>query len=260
MNDNLEPPLGPTPKVYDRVILRVFERLQARYGDADRMPFRKEEVEQVIAELGVAVRNPPDVPYTYRTGRSKLPEQILRQGHWAIDADKGKSGYVFVRLQRSPYIDIPSDLEAIPIHDATPQIVLKHTGTDEQALLSRIRYNRLVDIFMGLTAFHLQSHFRTTVAGSQVEIDDLYIGVNTEGQGFLLPVEAKTFRENLGVTQIAAMVGFARQHYPELPVIPIGIKVLSDTSTMLIEFNDAQDLNQVASRRYKRYKLMIGER
>jgi hypothetical protein len=250
-----EPPNEPSLKVYDRVILRVFEKLRTRYGDNDRMPFLKEEVEQAIAELGVKVRNPPDVPYTYRTGRSALPDAILQQGNWAIDSEAGKSNYVFVKLERSPYFDIPADMEATLIPDATPQIVLQYTGTDEQALLSRIRYNRLVDIFTGLTAFHLQSHFRTTVSSSQIEIDDLYIGVNADGQGFLLPIEAKTSREKLGVTQIAAMIGFARQYYPQLPILPIGIKLLADESLMFIEFNDEQDLNRIATRRYKRYRL-----
>lgn len=256
MSDNIEPPEESSLKVYDRVILRVFEKLKARYGASDRMSFPKEEVEQAITELGVKVRNPPDVPYTYRTGRSPLPDAILSDGNWAIDVEKGKSSYVFVKLSRSPYIDIPTDLEATPILDATPQIVLEYTGTDEQALLSRIRYNRLVDIFTGLTAFHLQSHFRTTVANSQIEIDDLYIGVNSDGQGFLLPIEAKTAREKLGVTQIAIMVGFAKQRYPALPVIPIGIKLLPDESCIFVEFNAVQNLNEIATRRYKRYVLV----
>ncbi len=254
MNDELASDAAQL-KAYDRVIVHVFEQLRTQYGDADRLPFLKEQVEQAIADLGLVIRNPPDIPYTYRTGRSALPDAILRHGHWAIDSDEGKGGYVFVRLERSPYFDIPEDLEAIPVLDATPQIVLKYQESDEQALLARLRYNRLVDIFTSLTAYHLQSHFRTTVAGGQVEIDDLYIGVNTEGQGFLIPIEAKTYRERLGVTQIAQMTGFAAEHYPELPVIPVGVKVMQDDSFLFVEFTSERDLNKIASRRYKRYRL-----
>lgn len=36
-------------------------------------------------------------------------------------------------------------------------------GTDEQALLTRARYNRLIDVFTGLTCYSVQNHLRTTV-------------------------------------------------------------------------------------------------
>ncbi|MBN1311298.1 MAG: hypothetical protein JXB30_07750 [Anaerolineae bacterium] len=179
-------------KDYDLIIIRVFEKLHKHGESIDRLPFTKEDVVEAINELGLVINNVPDIPYTYRTGRSPLPDTILEHGQWAIDG-AGKGRYYFVKLTRSPYIDIPQDIEIIPILDATPQIVLKYQGTDEQGLLARLRYNRLVDIFTGLTAYHLQGHFRTTVTNvGQVEIDDLYIGVDTDGMGYLLPLEAKS--------------------------------------------------------------------
>ena len=63
---------------------------------------------------------------------------------------------------------------------------------DEQALLAIVRYNRLIDTFLGLTTYSLQNHLRTTVKGiGQIEIDDLYIGINHVGEGFIIPIEAK---------------------------------------------------------------------
>ena len=215
-------------------------------------------VVQAISELGLVINNVPDIPYTYRTGRSPLPEAILAHGQWAIDG-AGKGRYLFVRLTRSPYIDIPQDIEIIPLLDATPQIVLKYQGTDEQGLLARLRYNRLIDIFTGLTAYHLQGHFRTTVANlGQVEIDDLYIGVDTDGVGYLLPLEAKSgaLKDQLGVVQITQMVKFAREHFDDLPLRPIGIKVLPDDTFVFLEFTATEDSNEVATRRYKRYQLV----
>jgi hypothetical protein len=50
---------------------------------------------------------------------------------------------------------------------------------DEQALLAKLRYNGLVDIFVGIACYSLQSHLRTTVSGlGQVEIDEIYIGID----------------------------------------------------------------------------------
>jgi len=41
----------------------------------------------------------------------------------------------------------------------------------------RVRYNRLIDIFLGLTTYSLQNHLRTQVKGmGQIEIDEIYVG------------------------------------------------------------------------------------
>src|SRR5574341_358818 len=246
-------------KEYDRVIIHVFEKLYNTQLDSERLPFSKEDVVQAIDELGLVINNVPDIPYTYRTGRSPLPDSILAHGQWAIDG-AGKGRYFFVRLERSPYIDIPQDIEATLILDSTPQIILKYQSTDEQALLARLRYNRLVDIFTGLTAYHLQGHFRTTVEElGQVEIDDLYIGVDTDSNGYGLPVEAKSEspKDRLGVIQITQMVKFARQNFEGLPIRPIGIKAMpADGSLMFFEFTVEEDPDQVETRRIKRYRLV----
>ena len=75
--------------------------------------------------------------------------------------------------------------------DATLEIIRANGQSDGQALLARVRYNRLVDIFLSVTAYSLQNHFRTTVAGmGQVELDEVYLGLNRQGQQFVIPVQA----------------------------------------------------------------------
>jgi hypothetical protein len=244
-------------KEYDRVILWVFQQVAAKFEGQGRFPFTKADIERGVVELGLEIKNIPDIVYTYRTGRSPLPKAIQAYGHWAIDAE-GKGRYAFVRLTRSPYVDIPTDIETTFILDATPQIVLKYQSSDEQAILARIRYNRLVDTFTSLTAYHIQGHFRTTVDGvGQIEIDDLYIGIDTDGRGFVLPIEAKggSPKDQLGVMQITQMVKFARQYFSELTIRPIGVKVMPDGSYMFLEFNANDEPDLVATKRYKRYAL-----
>ena len=241
-------------KEYDQVIVELFRRLHSK-GER-RLAFSKKDVERVVADLGLEIRNIPDIAYTYRTGRSTLPAEVLRTGHWAIDG-AGKGKYVFVKLNRSPYLDLPEDMEKIALLDATPQILLKFQSSDEQALLARIRYNRLVDTFVGLTAYQLQGHFRTTVrALGQVEIDDLYLGVNEDGHWAVLPVEAKVGVERLGVVQVRALSLFAKQQFPDLKARPLGIKLLDDGTLLFVEFNDQTDFDAVAAKRYKRYELV----
>ncbi len=244
-------------KEYDRTIIRVFEKLHKGNPDASTLAFTMRDIKDAIQEVNAAVNNVPDVAYTYRSGRSALPQAILDYGNWAI-VGAGKGRYTFVRLKRSPYVEVPGDIEVTRILDATPQIILKYQGEDEQGMLARIRYNRLVDIFMGLTTYHLQGHYRTTVPRiGQVEVDDLYIGIDTNGQGFSLPVEAKAAspKDQLGVVQITQIVGFARNNFKDLPIRPIGIKAMADGSYVFMEFNDNTEPDDVLTKRYKRYQL-----
>ena len=66
----------------------------------------------------------------------------------------------------------------IKIPDATPEIVSAYSMSDEQALLAKIRYNRLLDVFLGVSAHSLQNHLRTTVKDiGQIEVDEIYVAV-----------------------------------------------------------------------------------
>ncbi|MCC7206012.1 MAG: hypothetical protein IT323_01810 [Anaerolineae bacterium] len=242
---------------YDRIIESVFHTLVASSPQSeDVFSFTLDDVTSAAQRLGIALRNRPDVVYTYRTGRASLPQSILGAGHWAIQAGR-KGYYQFVRLSRSPYVDIPADLAIIRLLDSTPQLVLKFQGADEQAVLARIRYNRLVDIFTSLTAYHIQGHFRTALSQSgQVEIDDLYMGLDAGGKAYVVPIEAKSAgtRERLGVVQVTQLVQFAHRRFPGLPVRPVGVKVL-DGSYVFLEFNETENMNDVATTAYRRYEL-----
>ncbi len=64
------------------------------------------------------------------------------------------------------FIEPDPMLATIKIPDGTPSIVKKYSVSDEQALLTIVRYNRLIDTFLGITCYSLQNHLRTTVDGS----------------------------------------------------------------------------------------------
>lgn len=241
-------------RLYDQVILEMFNRVY-RDNKAE-LHFTKDELVQVCRDLNLVINNIPDIPYSYRTGRTDLPDEVLETGHWAIEG-AGKGKYKFVKLGRSPYIDIPSDLYITEIPEATPDIILKYGGQDEQAILTKVRYNRLVDTFLSLTAYHLQGHVRAAILDvGQVEVDDLYVGVDTKGRWYVIPVEAKSVgeRERLGVIQVRQMILFARHKYPELQLRPVGIKPVEDGSLIFVEFDDKAELEAISVKRYARYK------
>jgi hypothetical protein len=109
---------------------------------------------------------------------------------WTIEL-AGRGRYRFVLGAINRIVPRP-DLVAIKIPDATPGIIASYALSDEQALLAKVRYNRLIDVFLGIASYSLQNHIRTTVKGiGQIEIDEVYVGVSRTGQQFVVPVQAK---------------------------------------------------------------------
>ena len=85
---------------------------------------------------------------------------------------------------------------------------------DEQALLSRVRYNRLIDIFTGITCYSLQNHLRSAVKSiGQVETDELYVGVDTKGCQYIIPVQAKGGKDELNIVQIEQDVALCESKF-----------------------------------------------
>jgi hypothetical protein len=240
--------------LYDRLIAEVFRR----HGGAsqEEFDFLRDEMADILREWGAQVRNISDVAYTYRGERRPLQAEIASTGNWVIEG-RGRGRYAFRRLKRSPYITLPVDLQTIDMLDATPDLILKYGGHDEQGLLTRVRYNRLVDTFLGITAYHVQGHIRTfTEDWGQVEIDDLYLGVDTDGKQYVIPVEAKSANEPLGVVQVVSLNAYGLRSYPGLVLRSVAVKAWHDGSIFFLEFNDSQDSEEVKVIDYRRYRLV----
>lgn len=124
----------------------------------------------------------------------------------------------------------------IKVPNATPEILLANAFDDEQALLAKVRYNRLIDLFLGITTHSLQNHLRTTVKGiGQVEIDELYVGLNRRGSQFIVPVQAKVGKNQLGPVQTQHAISLCAKRYPELICRPVSVHALSGDRIALFE-------------------------
>src|ERR1700694_2329132 len=135
---------------------------------------------------------------------------------WTIAARgrQGKdSGYAFVSRQLADIVPT-KNLGYAKIPDATPGIISKHARSDEQALLAKLRYNRLLDVFTGIACYSLQSHLRTQVAGAQLETDEVYIGVDKRGAQYVLPVQAKGGADRQNIMQIERDISCASPSGP----------------------------------------------
>ncbi len=165
---------------YDSIIVHIFE---ARYEiGTDTVRFARDDMVQVANVLGIKPpKNLGDLIYTYRSRRSLPPEirdSAPPETEWTI-VSEGIARYAF-KLKWVFRAEPDRSITATKIPIATPGLVDKYATSDEQAMLARLRYNRMLDIFTGVMCWHLQSHLRTTVKNiGQVETDDLYVGVDT---------------------------------------------------------------------------------
>jgi hypothetical protein len=247
-----------TDRNRDTVIIKVFQKY---YRDGmDTVHFSMDDIRDAIKE--VAKKNPnygeknvADLRYQYTSGRRSLPTEIDRLGPWMI-MGTGKGAYAFVRVKEGLDVSISADLQEILIPDATPEIVVEYAGRDEQGLLAKLRYNRLLDIFLGITCYHLQNHWRTTVNKVQREIDDLYVGIDVDGRQYVIPVEAKGRKDRVSKTQIVQMVEFAGQRYPRLIIRPVGIQEITDKGIVLILFTPGKSPDDIKIKEMRRYKLV----
>lgn len=192
---------------YSRIIERIF--LSHYQEGATEVAFERAEIARVAAELGIVLpKNLGDVVYSFRY-RTALPESIRSRAphgqEWII-RPAGRSRYRFVAASVGAIV--PSQLLAeTKVPDSTPGLIARYALSDEQALLARLRYNRLVDIFTGVMCYSLQNHLRTTVPSlGQVETDEIYLGVDRRGAQYVLPVQAKGGNDVLRIVQISRIL------------------------------------------------------
>lgn len=217
--------------------------------------FEREEIERVAKDLDIVLpKNLGDIIYSFRF-RVPLPESIMetQPAHleWTIRG-AGKARYRF-HLTKVTRIVPNRSLVSISIPDATPELIRAYALGDEQALLAIIRYNRLIDTFLGLTTYSLQNHLRTTVKEiGQIEIDELYIGLDKHGCHYVIPVQAKGGKDQIGIVQIGQDLAFAAEAFPEMRCIPMAVQFMSGGVIALFELTlDDDEVKVVEERHYK---------
>lgn len=244
---------------YAQIIERIFQR--AYFSGATDLQFSRGDIEEAARALGIELpKNLGDVIYSFRY-RTPLPDSIRKTApartEWAI-VGAGKGRY---RFKCVPYTNVqPSpSLAETKVPDATPGLIEMYALSDEQALLAKLRYNRLVDVFTGLACYSLQNHLRTTVPGlGQVETDEVYVGVDRRGAHYVLPVQAKGGADNLSTVQIAQDFALCSHLFPELIAVPVAAQFLDDELIALFSF-ELQDGHPVVVNE-RHYRLVNAER
>jgi hypothetical protein len=242
---------------YTKIIEKIF-RNNYREG-ALEVAFEREEIVRVAKELKITLpKNLGDLVYSFRY-RADLPESILSKApknkQWII-RPKGRALYAFVATGLTTIV--PQVMAEIKIPDSTPGVITKYALSDEQALLAKVRYNRLVDIFTGVTCYSLQNHLRTTVIEmGQVEIDEIYIGLDRRGAHYVLPVQAKGKKDKLGIVQIEQDIALCAAKFPSLICRPIAAQFTDDHAIAMFEFEETDKGIAISAERH--YRLVPQE-
>lgn len=243
---------------YSRIIEKVFFG-HFRRG-AKSVQFEREDLVRAAVELRVKLpKNLGDIVYSFRY-RIPLPKSIRREAPagkvWAI-RPAGRGKYIFVLVK--PLLLSPSPtLSATKIPDATPGIITMYSLSDEQALLAKVRYNRLVDIFTGVTCYSLQNHLRTTAPGlGQVETDEIYVGIDKKGVQYVFPIQAKGGRDQLNVVQIEQDLAVCSDKFPGLVCRPLAAQFIHDEALAMFELEEGSEGLTVSAERH--YRLVPPE-
>jgi hypothetical protein len=217
--------------------------------------FARDEIKEKADKLKIQIPdNVGDLVYSFRY-RIVLPHSIIEtqpEGlEWIIEgAERSRYRFKLVSLIR---IRPREDMVRIAVPDATPEFIRAYALDDEQALLAIVRYNRLIDTFLGLTTYSLQNHLRTTVKGiGQIEIDELYIGLDKYGCHYVIPVQAKGGKDQIGVVQTTQDIRWVEQRYPGLQCRAIAAQFAKDGVIALFELTlQDQEVKVVDERHYK---------
>lgn len=240
---------------YSQIIEAIFSKY-FRKG-AKEILFERADIVKASQKLRIKLpKNLGDVLYSFRY-RASLPDSIVEKApkglEWII-RPAGRGRYKFVLATQSAIL--PSKiLSETKIPDATPGVISKYKLNDEQALLAKLRYNRLIDIFTGLTCYSLQNHLRTTVLNiGQVETDEIYIGIDKRGAHYVILVQAKGGTDKIGVVQIEQDLAVCETKFPGLICRSIAAQFMEEDLIALFECEKTEEGIRVSFE--KHYRLV----
>lgn len=266
-----DPALGKLAK-YDRIAVYLFRRL-AQNHTADTLPheipFKRGDIDAAMDEAvadGIVdkIANVPDIKYTY-DARKNLPDEIEQL--WPVTwLQAGKGRYKLRKTKRMNIIrlnDWPNvKTEFVP--DNTPPFISELLGKDEQANFTRVRYNGLIGNVLGFQAWPLQGHHRTTVSYGQIEVDEVYAGIDGQ-QGIIVPISGKGGQDKLSWSQALNLNTYGVEKAPVdgLAVRSIGMWTDAEGAVWIVEFTPHLAIDEIEIVKVRRFvfkKHMFGKK
>ena len=111
---------------------------------------------------------------------------------------------------------------------------------------------------LGITTYSLQNHLRTTVKGvGQIEIDEIYVGLNRNGQQFVIPVQAKGGSDQLAIIQTQQDLACCAEKFPALTCRAISAQFMKEDVIAMFELALEDDEVKVVEE--KHYRLVASD-
>jgi len=123
-----------------------------------------------------------------------------------------------------------------------------------QQLVKKIFFDRYAkgdEMVPFITTYSLQNHLRTTVSDiGQIEIDEIYVGVDHKGRQYVMPVQAKAGNDQIGVVQTNQDIRCCAEKYPSLICRPIATQFMRDDVIAIFELCLEEDEIRIVEERH----------
>ncbi|MDA8749286.1 hypothetical protein N9M68_04050 [Candidatus Poseidonia alphae] len=238
---------------YADVLNHVFNAVFTS-GDTT-VDFSMTQLRNAATELGLEIRNPPDIIAHFRS-RNDLPTEITTHGNWVLES-VSRGNYRLSRINANPYFEINYESYEQVTLDIDEDI-LQYIGSDEQAYISLMHHSGALARFFDVERHnvkHLQNHFKTNVNRVQMEADDFNLLVFDE-RDILVGIEAK------GVSRVERLNRVQQQQirllistlFPNNGMRIMGLKGMDNRNFALVEFSN-EDIETMSPTRGMRIRL-----
>lgn len=273
-------PYLPTPNFtdYDWVVVHLFRRLTASFTLTtvpEVLAFDLDDVRDAVASARNAgvlrrkkIKNMADIKYAYDARRDFPPELMQPYPRTWLSVSKGK--YILRRTKRKNIIDLQS-LKVPPppiefVIDQAPSFTSSLMGTDEQAVLARVRYAGLLNQILGFQATTVQGHHRTSVAYGQVEVDEVLAGLHGT-TGIIVPISGKGGQDKISWSQSLNLNTYgssclARYGTLKHPMTGVDVRSLclwldkTTNEVWVVEFTNDLEIDHIDVVDVRRYKFL----
>jgi hypothetical protein len=92
----------------------------------------------------------------------------------------------------------------------------------------------------------------------QIEVDELYVGIDKRGVQYVVPVQAKGGRDKISVIQTKQDLGFCAERYPDLVARAVSAQFMDEDRVAMFELELGDD-SEIEVAEQKHYRLVSAD-
>ena len=240
----------------DALVEQLFH--QGYREGVQRIPFYTKDLGALSQPLGGAsIEEIESILEGFENKSNRLPASIRRTQPAGAKWFVCKITEETFEFRLLPIIDTTprSGLGTTDILDATPNIVTDNIVSTRHLLSVTIRYNRLVDSFLGIDTHLFKSYSGTSTEDtSDPKIDDLYLGTDEAGKDYAVPVLVETANQKIHRQQIDSSFALCRKILPNLACVAVVARFFGNSNIALLKFKQQDGTAVISEERH--YRLM----